>query len=130
MIRRRHPNSAQTCRPTWSAWSCARWRRTQPIATKTQARLPATWRRANRQAIGPANTPPTGGTRWGSRRLWGRRIVYMAKDSRKKELLKAWKDQERQKLIASIPIPHSDLRDLFDLLDRENAPKKCDRTLR
>lgn len=54
----------------------------------------------------------------------------MAKDSRKKELLKAWKDQERQKLIASIPIPHSDLRDLFDLLDRENAPKKCDRTLR
>ena len=53
----------------------------------------------------------------------------MSNDSRKDELKKAWKEQERQKLVSSIPIPQQDLRDLFDYLDRENAPQ-CDHTLR
>jgi uncharacterized protein DUF2695 len=53
----------------------------------------------------------------------------MSNDPRKEELKKAWKEQERQKLIASIPMPQQDLRDLFDYLDREN-PLPCDHTLR
>jgi hypothetical protein len=52
----------------------------------------------------------------------------MSKDPRKDALKKAWRDQEQQKLVASIPIPHSDLKELFDFLDRENAPP-CDHTL-
>ena len=55
--------------------------------------------------------------------------MSMSNDPRKDELKKAWKEQERQKLIASIPMPHQDLRDLFDYLDRENPPV-CDHTLR
>lgn len=47
---------------------------------------------------------------------------------RKKQLLKAWRQQETANLVASIPMPHADLRDLFDLLDRENAPP-CDHSL-
>ena len=46
----------------------------------------------------------------------------MSNDARKDELKKAWKQQERQKLIDSIPMPQQDLRDLFDYLDREGAP--------
>lgn len=53
----------------------------------------------------------------------------MSKDARKEELRKAWKEQEQAKLVASIPMPHQDLRDLFDHLDREGAPE-CDHTLR
>jgi hypothetical protein len=53
----------------------------------------------------------------------------MSNDPRKEDLKKAWKEQERQKLIASIPMPQQDLRDLFDYLDRENPPP-CDHTLR
>jgi hypothetical protein len=53
----------------------------------------------------------------------------MSKDARKKELIKAWEQQEQQKLITSIPMPHQDLRDLFNYLDRETAPP-CDHTLR
>jgi hypothetical protein len=53
----------------------------------------------------------------------------MSNDPRKDELKKAWKEQERQKLIASIPMPQQDLRDLLDYLDRENPPP-CDHTLR
>jgi len=52
----------------------------------------------------------------------------MTNDTRKAELKKAWKEQERQKLIASIPISHKDLRDLFDHLDRGGV--ECDHTLR
>ena len=52
----------------------------------------------------------------------------MDKD-RKKELKRAWQDQERAKLIESIPVSHTDLHDLFDYLDREGAPA-CDHTLR
>jgi hypothetical protein len=52
----------------------------------------------------------------------------MSKDLHKEELKKAWKEQERQKLIASIPMPQQDLRDLFDYLDRENPPP-CNHTL-
>lgn len=48
---------------------------------------------------------------------------------RKKDLKAAWKQAEQQKLIDSIPIPQKDLRDLFDFLDRENAPA-CDHTLK
>ena len=51
----------------------------------------------------------------------------MSSDARKEELKKAWKQQERQKLIDSIPMPHQDLRDLFDYLDRPNA-RQCDHT--
>ena len=53
----------------------------------------------------------------------------MKQDPRKEELKKAWKQQEQQKLVASIPMPHQDLRDLFDHLDRKDAPS-CDHTLR
>jgi hypothetical protein len=54
------------------------------------------------------------------------RIV--SKNPHKAALKKAWQEQERQKLIASIPIPHKDLRDLFDHLDRGGV--ECDHTLR
>jgi hypothetical protein len=53
----------------------------------------------------------------------------MNNDPRKEELKKAWKEQERQKLIASIPMPQQDLLALFNYLDRENPPP-CDHTLR
>ncbi len=53
----------------------------------------------------------------------------MAKDPHKDELKKAWREQERQKLIASIPMPLQDFRDLFDHLDSEGA-EECDHTLR
>jgi hypothetical protein len=53
----------------------------------------------------------------------------MSRDPRNDELKKAWREQERQKLIASIPMPHQDLRDLFDHLDSEGATE-CDHTLR
>jgi hypothetical protein len=53
----------------------------------------------------------------------------MTKDPRKESLKSAWKEQERQKIVASIPMSHQDLRDLFDYLDREDAPP-CGHTLR
>jgi hypothetical protein len=53
----------------------------------------------------------------------------MIDDARKAELKKAWKQQERQKLVDSIPMPQQDLRDLLDYLGRENPPP-CDHTLR
>lgn len=53
----------------------------------------------------------------------------MSKDPRKDELKKAWREQERQKLLVSIPMPHQDLRDLFDLLD-DAGGVDCDHTLR
>jgi hypothetical protein len=53
----------------------------------------------------------------------------VSEDSRKDELKKAWREQERQKLLASIPMPPPDLRDLFDHLGSEGAAE-CDHTLR
>ena len=53
----------------------------------------------------------------------------MAKDSHKDDLKKASRAQERQKLIASIPMPHQDFRDLFDHLDSDDA-EECDHTVR
>jgi len=53
----------------------------------------------------------------------------MSKDPRNEALKKAWEEQEHQKLVASIPMSHQDLRDLFDYLDREGAPQ-CDHTHR
>jgi hypothetical protein len=53
----------------------------------------------------------------------------MGKDPRKEELKKAWREQERQKLAASIPMPPQDLRALFDHLDQVSGPE-CDHTLR
>jgi hypothetical protein len=53
----------------------------------------------------------------------------MSKDPRKEALKKAWLEQEQKKLTDSIPIPHADLKELFDYLDRENPPP-CDHTLR
>ena len=53
----------------------------------------------------------------------------MSKDPHKEELKKAWKQQEQQRLIASIPMPHQDLRALFEHLNRDGAPP-CDHTLR
>lgn len=47
----------------------------------------------------------------------------------KRALKNAWKEQERQRLLASIPIPHQALRDLFDRIGREDVPI-CDHTLR
>lgn len=37
----------------------------------------------------------------------------MSKDQHKIALKNRWKEQEAQKLIASIPVAHQDLRDLF-----------------
>jgi hypothetical protein len=53
----------------------------------------------------------------------------MIKDPRKDELKREWREQERQKLIASIPMHRQALRDLFDHLDGE-AAEDCDHTLR
>lgn len=53
----------------------------------------------------------------------------MNKDPRKDALKKAWRDQENQKLIASIPMSPEDLRELFDFLDRADVPP-CDHTHR
>lgn len=50
-------------------------------------------------------------------------------DPRKDALKKAWREQENQKLFASIPMAQTDLRELFDHLDRPDAPP-CDHTLR
>lgn len=51
------------------------------------------------------------------------------RDTRNRKLKDAWKRRERDALIASIPLAHEVLRDLFDYLDRENPPP-CDHTLR
>lgn len=53
----------------------------------------------------------------------------MSKDPRKDELKKLWREKEREKLLSSIPMPHQDLRDLFNYLDRSGGPP-CDHTLR
>src|SRR5438046_1738739 len=60
--------------------------------------------------------------------IWFANVHVMSKDPRKEELKKAWKEHEREKLVDSIPIPHKDLRDLFDHLDRGGVD--CDHTLR
>ena len=52
----------------------------------------------------------------------------MRKKPRQEELKRAFKHQERQRLIDSIPISHEDLRDLFDHLDRGGI--ECDHTFR
>ncbi len=43
--------------------------------------------------------------------------------------MKAFKQQEHQKLVASIPMPNQDLHDLLNYLDRKDAPE-CDHTLK
>jgi len=48
-------------------------------------------------------------------------------DHRKTELKSAWKEEQRQKLLSSIPIPHQDLLDLFDQLERSGFA--CNHTL-
>jgi hypothetical protein len=50
-------------------------------------------------------------------------------DPRKDALKKAWREQENQKLLASIPMAKSELRELFDHLDVSLAVG-CDHTLR
>jgi len=52
----------------------------------------------------------------------------MSKDPHNNELKKAWKLNERKKLIDSIPISHENLRDLFNHLDRGGI--ECDHTLK
>jgi hypothetical protein len=53
----------------------------------------------------------------------------MSKDPRKEKLKKAWRELERQKLTASIPMPPQGLRELFDHLEQESE-SGCDHTLR
>jgi len=53
----------------------------------------------------------------------------MSKDPRKEALKKAWREQENQKLLASLPMSQADLRELFDYLDRPEA-SPCDHTLK
>lgn len=53
----------------------------------------------------------------------------MSDDHNKRDLKNAWREQQRQKLLASIPMPHADLKELFDFLDRPDAPA-CDHSLR
>lgn len=50
-------------------------------------------------------------------------------DPRKDALKKAWREQENQKLLASIPMPKEGLRELFDHLDGALA-EGCDHSLR
>jgi hypothetical protein len=52
----------------------------------------------------------------------------MSDESKKRELKRTWKADERQKLLSSIPLGLRDLRDLFDHLDRGGI--ECDHTLR
>ncbi len=47
----------------------------------------------------------------------------------KKALQQAWKQQQRQKLLDSLPITLEQFRELFDYLDSE-AVAECDHTLR
>ncbi len=50
-------------------------------------------------------------------------------DPRKNALKKAWREQENQKLLASIPMPKEALRELFDHLDGALS-EGCDHSLR
>jgi hypothetical protein len=50
-------------------------------------------------------------------------------DPRKDALKKAWREQENQKLLASIPMPKEALRELFDQLDGALS-QGCDHSLR
>lgn len=50
-------------------------------------------------------------------------------DPRKDALKKAWREQENQKLLASIPMPKEALGELFDHLDCALA-EGCDHSLR
>ena len=50
-------------------------------------------------------------------------------DSRKDALKKAWREQENQKLLTSIPVSKTDLQELFDHLDVSLA-ESCDHTFR
>jgi hypothetical protein len=54
----------------------------------------------------------------------------MSKDPRKEAMKKAWKQQEQQKLVASLPMPHQDLRDLFDISTARVRPSVTTRTER
>ncbi len=53
----------------------------------------------------------------------------MTRNPRQEALKKVWQEHEHQKLVASIPLSHEDLRALFDHLEREGA-LQCDHTLR
>jgi hypothetical protein len=53
----------------------------------------------------------------------------MSNDPQKEEMKKAWREQERQKLSASIPMPPKDLCEFFNHLDQEIG-SSCDHTLR
>ena len=50
-------------------------------------------------------------------------------DPRKEALKKAWREQENQKLLASIPMPRETLGELFDHLDGALS-QGCDHSLR
>ena len=50
-------------------------------------------------------------------------------DLRKDALKKAWREQENQKLLASIPMPKETLKELFDHLD-EMLSEGCEHSLR
>lgn len=56
-------------------------------------------------------------------------ILFMSKDLRKEELKNAWKQQENQDLVDSIPMLRTDLQALFNFLGRGSTPP-CDHTLR
>jgi len=50
-------------------------------------------------------------------------------DPRNDALKKAWREQENQKLLASIPMPKETLKELFDYLDGALS-EGCDHSLR
>ena len=50
-------------------------------------------------------------------------------DPQKEALKRAWREKERQRLASSIPLPHGELRALFEFLDRPDSPP-CDHSLR
>src|SRR5690242_12717331 len=52
----------------------------------------------------------------------------MSDQERIENTLEAW-NRERRQMLASLPMPLSDFRDLLDYLGRDDAPE-CDNTLR
>lgn len=51
-------------------------------------------------------------------------------DEKSKDLKKMWKQQERAAQVAALPLSASELRALFDSLDRELDQRACDHTRR
>lgn len=50
--------------------------------------------------------------------------------AQKKQLKTQWRDQQRKAALAALPLPASELKAMFDMLDVELPQKSCDHTRR